>query len=160
MGSKNHAIVQVRLGAQLSLLGDKYTGAINLSLDMSTSERQEILKNHGVDKTMELEPDLVLYNFTDFGFISASKGRDKERVMEVPLLCVEIISPDQSSTEILKKFGVYFELGVQSCWYVDSALTLVRVYEGSLTGGKDFIGGALKDDTLEIEISLKEVFRR
>ena len=104
VASQNHAVTQLRLGVQLFLLGDNYTAATDLSLDMSN--RQDILKKHGLSETRELKPDLVLYHAKDFGFIKASKGMDKVRVTEAPLLCVEIISPTQGNQEILNKFKV------------------------------------------------------
>jgi Uma2 family endonuclease len=158
MASQNHAVTQLRLGAQLFSLGESYTAATELSLDMSTPERLAILEKYGLNETRELKPDLVLYQSKDLGFISPDKGEDKPRVQKVPLLCVEIVSPTQGSTEILKKIRVYFELGVQSCWYVDPALTLIRVYEGHLTGGKAFVDGELSDDRLGVKIPLNKVF--
>ncbi len=159
MASQNHAIIQLRLGAQLLALGENFTAATELSLDMSIpEERQAIMEKHGLEKTRELKPDIVLYRATDFGFIFPEQGEDKTRVRDVPLLCVEIVSPSQSSQEILKKFRIYFEIGVQSCWYVDPTLTLIRVYEGHLTGGKAFVDGELVDDTLGIKIPLNKIF--
>jgi hypothetical protein len=156
MASQNHAITQLQLGAQLLGLGDSYKGATELSLDMGTPERQEIVKKHGLE-VKELKPDLVLYHAKDFGFIKAIRGMDKIRVTEVPLLCIEIISPTQISQDILNKFKVYFEIGVKSCWYVDPTLETVHVYAQTFEH-EVYHNGDLVDQTLDIKIPLNKVF--
>jgi Uma2 family endonuclease len=155
VASQNHAVTQFRLGVQLASLGEAYEGAIELSLDMGTPERQETLKKHGLSETRELKPDLVLYRATDFGFID--KGKDRARVMEPPLLCAEIISPNQVSLEILDKFRVYFDIGVKSCWYVDPILKTVHVY-GNNMENEVFHNTDMVDSTLGITIPLNKIF--
>jgi Uma2 family endonuclease len=157
MASQNHAVTQFRLGVQLASLGKEFEGATELSLDIGTPERQEILKKHGLGETRELKPDLVLYRATDLGFIKASKGADKVRVMAPPLLCVEIISPSQGAQEIINKFKVYFDIGVKSCWYIDPTLEIALVYKESLES-EAFHNTDLNDSTLGINIPLNKVF--
>lgn len=155
MASKNHAITQLRLGAQLLGLGDNYTGVVELSLDMATPERADILKKHGLEETRELKPDLVLYHAKDLAF---EKGKDKVRVTEPPLLCVEIVSPTQGSLEILNKFRVYFDIGVKSCWYVDPILETVHVYSGNVDSKEVFYNTNLIDHTVDAKIPLNKIF--
>jgi Uma2 family endonuclease len=158
MSSQNHGLVQLRIGAQLLGLGNQYNAATEISLDMSSKERQEILDKHHVKAEQELKPDVVLYHAKDFGFITPSYGEDKIRVDKVPLLCVEVLSPNQGSYEILKKFRTYFEIGVKSCWYVDPGLMLVRVYSSSLDSHQSFEKGEIVDEGLGIKIPLNKIF--
>lgn len=153
MASKNHSIIQLQLGAQLLALGEKFKGATELSLDMGTPERQNVLKKHGLE-VKELKPDVVLYHSTDFFY---EDNTDEVRVLEPPLLCVEIVSPTQGSLEILKKFKVYFDIGVKSCWYVDPILKTVHVYRGDMKS-EAFHNTDLNDSTLGINIPLNKVF--
>jgi Uma2 family endonuclease len=158
VASQNHSLVQARLCVQLFLsLGEKFNSATELSLDMSSPERQALLEKHRLDKTRELKPDLVLYHAKDLGFIKISQGRDKVRVPEPPLLCVEIVSPTQGAQEILDKFRVYFEIGVKSCWYVDPALETVHVYDESLEN-EVYHNTDLVDQSLGIKIPLNKIF--
>ncbi len=157
MASQNHALTQLRLGVQLYLAGEeKFSAATELSLDMGTPERVEILKKHGLEGTKELRPDLVLYEANKLSFIKASQGADRVRVLEPPLLCVEIISPSQGSQEIINKFKVYFDIGVKSCWYVDPTLELAITYKPDLEN--EVFKGDLVDNNLGINIPLKKIF--
>ncbi len=97
-----------------------------------------------------------LYRAEDFAFIKTSKGEDEMRTMAIPLLCVEIISPAQSTLEILRKLRVYFEIGVKSCWYVDPTLEIVVIYNEFLE--KKIYDTDLVDNNLGIKIPLSKVF--
>lgn len=165
MPSQNHSIVQLRIGSQLLMLGKEYNAGVETSLDVSAPKRQEILKKYEIKAERELKPDLVLYHARDFSFIDPLRSADKIRVKKMPLLCVEIVSPSQSSHDILNKIRAYLEMGVKSCWYVDCNLKLIRVYapvhtpsqELNLTF-KNFEEGELVDAVLNIKISVGSVF--
>lgn len=153
MASKNHSIVQARLTAHLMAL-EKYVAATELSLDMGLQDRVTCLKKHGFDAVRELKPDVALYNDND---LELSDWDDVVRVEQMPLLCVEIISPSQSSVETLRKFKVYLELGVKSCWFVDPAIKVMQIYhlrDGKMVGGKVFTATDLliEDNTLGVSI--------
>lgn len=119
IGSINHSLVQSRLIKALP--DDNYIIASGLSLDVSSPERQEILNKSDVKAEKELIPDICLFNVGEIDYLEPDEG-DVLRTEKVPLLCVEIISPSQSSTQILRKFRAYFAIGVKSCWYVDPNL--------------------------------------
>lgn len=156
MASRSHSITQLRIGANLlfGLDNQKYTPATETSLDMSFPERQELQKQLGFPEKQELKPDVVLFKAEEFALVD---GEDKVRVQEVPILCVEIISPTQNSLEILEKFKVYFGIGVKSCWYVDPLLQAIRVYHGKET--KLFHSNdTLADPIIPIEVPLQKIF--
>jgi Uma2 family endonuclease len=136
-------------------LGDNYTGAVELSLDMATPERADILKKYGLEETRELKPYLVLYHAKDLAF---EKGKDKVRVAEPPLLCVEIVSPTEGAFEILNNFRVYFDIGVKSCWYVDPILETVHVYNDGLDSTAVFHNTSLVDHAVGANIPLDKIF--
>jgi Uma2 family endonuclease len=40
-------------------------------------------------------------------------------IVTPPLLCVEVLSPEDTKPRILKRIGEYFDMGVPTCWMVD-----------------------------------------
>jgi Uma2 family endonuclease len=99
-------------------------------------------------------PDLVLYPFGNLDF-----KNDPSRRTDAPLLVVEIQSPSQSTRGMVDKLEPYFYFGVKSCWIVVPDIQAVLVYDSpfhySFFHGEDI----LKDQNLNIEISLVEVFK-
>jgi Uma2 family endonuclease len=77
---------------------------------------------------------------------------------EMPLTAIEIISPSQTDTELIKKINRYFNAGVKSCWLVNPAFQAVYVY--SEIGKYQFFnsGMTLLDPATGIELPLSEVF--
>lgn len=159
MSSRNHAIIQMRLGAQLNQY-EQYTVASELSIDVGTRERQTLLEKCQIKAERELKPDLVVYPVAEFDVIDPEEGVDPVRVTEIPLACIEIISPSQSTHEIVNKFRAYFELGVRSCWYVDSYLRQVKVYSSlKMKDTVTFEGVAeVVDPILGVSIPLNKIF--
>lgn len=163
MGSINHSVVQTRLIKALP--DDQYTIATELSLDVSLPERQALLKKYQVKAERELIPDICLYPISEVTYLDPDLQDDIVRTEKVPLLCVEIVSPSQNNTQILRKFRTYFGMGVKSCWYVDPNLKLMRVYlpepdlahEFNLTF-KTFEEGELVDSVLNIKMPLTKIF--
>lgn len=98
MSSRNHAIIQMRLGAQLNQY-EQYTVASELSIDVGTRERQTLLEKCQVGAERELKPDLAVYPVAEFDVIDPEEGEEPVRVKEIPLACIEIISPSQSTYE-------------------------------------------------------------
>jgi Uma2 family endonuclease len=50
------------------------------------------------------------------------------QVTEAPYLCVEILSPDDSVTELLTKIVEYLEMGVEYVWAIDPESLTGEVY--------------------------------
>lgn len=140
MPSKNHAIVQQRLTVQLvNQFGKKYEFLPEISLGATEKERV---------------PDLAIYPILEF-----TPGEDEVRMEEVPLGVIEILSPTQSLAELISKSGDYFAAGVKSYWLVIPDLRTIYVFsapgEYEVFTKKEM----LKDDQLDIEISLADIFR-
>jgi Uma2 family endonuclease len=122
MGSLNHSIVQARLTGLL-FNDERFTPAVELSLDISQID----LSPFGLKIKEELKPDISLYQ--DHRQISSFD--DVLRMTEMPLLVIEILSPQQTIDELLAKFKVYFTLGIKSCWLVTLSIKAIAVYSSS-----------------------------
>lgn len=156
MSSINHALVQTHLIKTLP--DDQFTVATELSLDVSSPERQAILKKYHIKAERELKPDICLYDAQDLDYLDPElEEDDAARLEKAPLLCIEIVSPSQSSLEILRKFRVYFAMGVKSCWYVDPNLKLIKIYS-SLQQSKSFEKEEVFDSVLNIHLPLNKIF--
>ncbi len=144
-GSFNHSAVQANLAFLLKRLGC-YRVSIGISLDVSNADLTSLASKD------ESKPDVCLYPKR-----SLSRPFDILRMSEMPLLVVEILSPRQGTEEILRKFAVYFQMGVKSCWLVDPATEIVVVYR-ALDQHKTFSEGELFDTAMEIRLAIDEIF--
>lgn len=145
MGAFNHSVVQGNLAYLFKQLGS-YTVPVELSLDVSTLDRTRF----AVGK--EIKPDVCLYSKR--GLV---KPKDILRMTEMPLLVLEVLSPRQGALDIIEKFEVYFEMGVQSCWFVNPLQETVWVYS-SLDTYRPFVAGDVIDEQLDIRLPLAKIF--
>lgn len=147
MGSFNHGYIQMRLGVLFDRLG-AYTPVSEVSLDVSGVD----LSQFDLRTKEEIKPDICLYPKRGL-----SRPKDILKMMEMPLLVVEILSPRQGTYDILEKFRLYFELGVQSCWLVEPAINTVTVYS-SMIDWTTFTAGDVIDTKLGIRLPTSEIF--
>ncbi|MEZ4860847.1 MAG: Uma2 family endonuclease [Caldilineaceae bacterium] len=147
MGSFNHGYIQLRLGGLLDRLG-LFTPVGELSLDVSGID----LSQFDLRSKTELIPDIALYPKR-----TLSRPTDIQRMTEMPLIAIEILSPRQGFDEILEKFKAYFALGISSCWLVAPAINTISVYR-SPTDWVTFTQGDLVDETVGIRLALTEIF--
>jgi Uma2 family endonuclease len=85
--------------------------------------------------------------------VCVTVGRPSEDILTAPpLLCVEILSPDDSALELRTKLDEYLEFGVQFVWVIDpislhgeiyTVASITRVTDGCFTAGE--ISVDLKD---------------
>jgi Uma2 family endonuclease len=141
MGSLNHSYLQMRLGALLLGL-EHYMVLSEISLDTSTLD----------NLSKEIRPDLALFPQQPINFL-----QDEIRMQIMPLLIIEILSPRQSIDEILEKFRLYFQLGVQSCWLVLPPLQAVSVFS-SPQKEQTFTQGEVMDSVLNIRLAIEKIF--
>jgi Uma2 family endonuclease len=147
IGSFNHGYIQVRLGILFDRLG-RFTPVNELSLDVSGVD----LSKFDLRTKEEIKPDICLYRKRGL-----SQPRDILKMREMPLLAVEILSPKQGLYEILEKFRLYFELGIQSCWLIEPTTRVVTVYSSSQTW-QAFVSDEVIDKRMEIRIPISEIF--
>jgi len=141
MPSLNHSIVQRNLVVQLDVnYGKRYGILPELNVDVKAPH----------DKV----PDIAIYPLVEF-----VPGQDKIHVEEAPLGVIEILSPTQTISELMKKSAVYFQKGVKSYWLVIPELRTIYVFSGldeyDLFSRKEI----LKDKQLGIEVGLGEIFK-
>jgi Uma2 family endonuclease len=140
MPSKNHGYLQGRI---LSEIDHNYRKQFTLisEVEIQMPERPNCV------------PDVAIYPKMEINFW------DDELVMtEMPLVAIEIISPTQPDTDLIKKINRYFEAGVRSCWLVMPSFQAISVYSG--IGKYSFFSSEmiLKDEIAKIELPLKDIF--
>ena len=145
MGSYNHSAIQANLAFLLKQTR-QYSVFTELSLDVSHLDPNQLKSKD------EVKPDVCIYPRRGL-----SRPYDILKMVEMPLLAIEILSPRQAAYEILQKFEVYFILGVKSCWLVDPTTEVVAVYS-ALKQHQTFSAGDIIDVVLDIRLPLAEVF--
>lgn len=145
MGSYNHSTVQANLAFLFKRTG-QFSVSTELSLDISQFQADHLQFGN------EIKPDVCIYPKRRL-----SRPYDILKMIEMPLVAVEILSPKQGAYEILEKFEVYFALGVKSCWLVDPTTEIVAVYS-ALDQHQPFSTGEIIDDRVGIRIPLAEIF--
>ena len=140
MPSKNHSIVQG-----------------NLIFELKTRYREMYSFLSEVDILMPSKPncvpDIAIYPKLTFDFLD-----DEIAMTEMPLSAIEIVSPSQSDSDILKKINRYFNAGVQSCWFVMPGFRAISVYS-SIDNYEFFTSDmTLIDPATSIELPLGDIF--
>jgi Uma2 family endonuclease len=150
MGSLYHGLTQGLLITALSQK-KKFTVIPELSLDVSQID----LKPFGIKAKDKLIPDICIYPKGQF----KKKGRDFLKVSEIPLLAIEVISPEQGTNEIIAKFEAYFSLGIKSCWLVDPLVDVVHVYsEPNQHRTYDMNDTEVFDEVMDIHLPIQDIF--
>jgi Uma2 family endonuclease len=146
MGSFNHSTVQANLAYLLKRIG-KYTVSVELSLDSSS------LDPNLFDVKDELIPDVCIYPKRKL-----LSPFDILKMEEMPLMVAEVLSFRQFQSSLIKKFEAYFALGIKSCWLVDPVTRNVHIFT-SINNWQTFsIDDELKDEKLDIQFPVAEVF--
>jgi len=136
MGSYFHSMVQARLARLLGNL-NKFEVFSELSLE--------------IDK-FEYKPDVCLYPKAKRKIIY-----DITRMIELPILAIEILSPSQVFEDILRKVEIYFNAGIKSNWIVLPSNKSITVFS-SFETFKVFSESNVIDNTIGIELSINEIF--
>jgi Uma2 family endonuclease len=147
MGSLNHSYIQANLAWLLKNL-KIYSVFTELSLNINNldlTEYDSSLKN-------EVKPDVCVYPK-----MSIDCSRDIIKMSEMPLLAIEILSPNQPVQTLLQKIDCYFKLGIKSCWLIYPSAATVVVY-ADLHHFKAFSSGELIDETLDIRFNTADIF--
>jgi len=140
MPSKNHSIVQSNLIFELKTRYKK-TFSFLSEIDILMPSKPNCV------------PDIAIYPKLKFDFLD-----DELTMTEMPLTAIEIVSPSQSDSDILKKINRYFNAGVQSCWFVMPGFRAISVYS-SINNYEFFTSDmTLIDQATGIELPLTEIF--
>ena len=99
-------------------------------------------------------PDVCVYPKLTINFFEP----DEIRMTELPRMVVEIVSPTQTIQEVLDKFPIYFEAGIQSCWLVVPQTKTVSVYTAPTQAHVVSMTGDVVDPVLNIRVPLDQIF--
>ncbi|MFN3488811.1 MAG: Uma2 family endonuclease [Emticicia sp.] len=139
MPSKNHSRLESRLAR---ILGNNYEETydtfVELSLELTTGKAT---------------PDLCLFKPEPSDWLE-----DEIRVKNAPLGVIEIVSPKQSTQDLVDKLDLYFGAGVLSCWIVIPTFKMINVFHAKYDY-KTFMSGELFDEKLGVRLILEEVFK-
>ena len=140
MPSKNHGYIQS-----------------NLITELNISYRNEFTLLSEVHITMPQKPDCVP-DVAVFPKMVIDFEEDELSMTLIPLTAIEILSPMQSDSELVRKINRYFQAGVKSCWLILPGLKAVSVF--SAPGVYRFFKDAetLIDTATGIELSLAAIF--
>lgn len=136
--SRNHGFIQAVITGELLRYRDKYTSFSELTLQLDD---------------LRVTPDLCVYPKMSMNF-----QEDEVRMTEPPLLAIEIVSPTQSTQEVVDRINDLLEAGVESCWLVQPATETITIFAGD--GNPTTVSsGTLRDPATEIEVDVSEIFR-
>ena len=139
MPSKNHAIVQTNLIAELSqILKGSFRLLTEINIEFPSGNRT---------------PDLAIYGSVEF-----TPGQDEVRLQEVPRTIIEILSPKQSLTDLISKAADYFSAGVGSYWLVLPDLCSIYVFKAPNEYQVFIKDQILSDPSMELELPLAPIF--
>jgi Uma2 family endonuclease len=86
--------------------------------------------------------------------VTTSKG--KGRILrEPPLLCIEILSPEDRASRVLVKINDYFAFGVRYVWVIDPE---EKVAWSCMSDGKRESPAVLTTDSPRLTLDMSEVF--
>jgi len=140
MPSKNHGIIQSNL---------------IFSIRKSYNEKYTVVSEVKVAGALsDVVPDLAIYDRS----VKFTPREDEIKMIEAPLCAIKISSPTQSLSDLIAKSKQFFELGTKTYWLVIPDLLTIHILEAS---GKHTVfveQQTLIDETLNIQLELKEVF--
>ncbi len=139
MGSKIHSLIQENLIVQIAFkYFDIYRAIPELSLDFDGTEKV---------------PDLCIYKRN-----TIDVKEEEIRMKKLPLCVVEILSPKQVLSDLIKKSQIYFDYNIPSYWLVVPELESVYVYTAKNEREVFTVKDILKDTILDIELDLSKIF--
>lgn len=149
MGSINHSLTQAKLTSLLDN-DERFTVLTELSLDISKHD----FSKYDIKAKDEVKPDVCVYS-NEIGY----QESDIIRMVDMPLLAIEILSPSQGTKELKDKIHAYFDLGVKSCWLVIPDAQLISVYakQGDFTNF-DMRDDEVVDEVMDIHLPIPQIF--
>ncbi|MBB6142217.1 Uma2 family endonuclease [Silvibacterium bohemicum] len=110
LGEKSHAAWQLALGRLLSNFRQSAHVRVFPELRLQTSS-----KNFRIPDLMVIDRD----------------APDEEIITHAPLLCVEILSPEDRFSKVEEKVDEYFRMGVRAVWVIDPRTQIGYQCEGA-----------------------------
>lgn len=139
-------------------LGEYEHGQLQLALLSLFNERAKEWKTRVAPET-RLQVKADRFRVPDVMVLSRTKEKPKRIVRTPPLLCIEILSPEDTFLRIQQRTADYLEMGVPNAWIFDpNDLGRVFVYEDGK--GRWITEGTLEIMGTPISIDLKEIADR
>jgi Uma2 family endonuclease len=89
--------------------------------------------------------------------VTVVRGKPDEKILtKPPLLCIEILSPEDRLSRVNARIKEYLDFGVPAVWLVDPEDKKVWIYRQ--TGMEEASGNTLRVDGTELEFPLSEIF--
>jgi Uma2 family endonuclease len=83
--------------------------------------------------------------------VLAEDAPEEQIVTVPPILCIEILSPEDRMSRYLDRVNDYFEMGVPACWIIDHAVRRGWVATPGLLA--EATGGILRTGDLEMPLT-------
>ena len=87
--------------------------------------------------------------------ILAATSNEEQIISRPPFLCIEILSPRDSFSEMQERVGDYLSFGVQYVWVIDPKRR--RAFEYTPTSMREAKDGVLRTNNPDITINLSEI---
>ncbi|MEM7537856.1 MAG: Uma2 family endonuclease [Chloroflexota bacterium] len=97
-------------------------------------------------------PDIAFYEKQPVNFV-----RDSVKTQTMPILSIEILSLKQSVNDIIDKFEIYFQAGIQSCWLVIPPTQTISVYHDTQKASS-YSTGKVIDSAIDLDINIDDIF--
>jgi len=125
-------------------------------------EKNLIGELYGADATFTIGKD---ERMPDVSFVSNEKLKDGEPVTKAdfaPDLAIEVVSPTDAYSKILKKIRKYLEAGVKQVWLVEPEFHTVAVYQPPMKSETLTVEDTLSCEEIlpGFQLPLKEIFRQ
>jgi Uma2 family endonuclease len=130
-------------------------------LDHSDLQRQLILllanaKEIRVNPELRVQVSADRFRVPDLCVMSADAPREQV-VRSAPLLCIEILSPEDTLSRMVERVHDFLNMGVRQVWIFDPRLRSAMVCEGAAM--VEHTAGQLALPGTQVTIDLAEVFR-
>ena len=137
--SVNHAIIQ---------------GRLLFSLNRKYRKRYEILPEVDIEVFGEIKvPDLMFLNPLN------SLPSTIDKLNEIPKGVIDIYSYGEDLSKLVQESTNYFKIGIESYWLVLPDLRSIYIFDKPQNYQVFTWKDKLKDELLDIEIDLKEIFK-
>lgn len=89
--------------------------------------------------------------------VIVTRGKPEEQILTTPpLLCIEILSPDDTVSRTNQRVKDYLDFGVPAVWVIDPAEKRVWIYRPQ--GMELAIGESIQVEGTSLEVPLSEIF--
>lgn len=89
--------------------------------------------------------------------VIVTRGKPNEQILtKPPLLCIEILSPEDTVSRVNQRIQDYLDFGVPVVWVIDPAERRIWIYHRE--GMKQVEGDTVKLDGTDVEIPFSDIF--